>query len=129
MLLLLDTCCLLWLVADQSGLSGKARQLIARHAGSLYVSAISAFEIALKCQKGRLALPLDPEVWIERALAAHGVLDLPVTARIAARAAMLPPLHADPCDRIVIATAQFHGAVILTPDPLIHAYPGVQVRW
>ena len=128
-MLLLDTCCLLWLAADQSHFSAKARQLIARHAGSLYMSGISALEIAVKCQKGRLQLPLDPETWIERALSTHGVLDLPVTWRIAARSALLPPLHADPCDRILIATAWIHNAVILTPDPLIRAYPGVRVDW
>src|SRR5207248_10108333 len=102
LMLLLDTCCLLWLVGEQHRLSARARQLIAAHADSLFISAITGFEIALKQAKGRLVLPLPAEPWLERALVQHSVGEIPVTWRIAARSATLPPLHADPCDRIIV---------------------------
>jgi hypothetical protein len=41
----------------------------------------------------------------------------------------LPPLHPDPCDRIIVATALEHDWTIITPDPLIRQYPGVTVVW
>src|SRR5579864_9518650 len=111
-ILLLDTCCLLWLAADPARLSETSRALIARSAGSLYVSAISAFEIAVKSRKGRLTLALDPEAWFERALLAHGLIEEAVDWRIAARSATLRAVHADPCDRIIVATAQLRGMTV-----------------
>ena len=128
-MLLLDTCCLLWLVGEQHRLSARARQLIAAHADSLFISAITGFEIALKQAKGRLVLPLPAEPWLERALVQHSVGEIPVTWRIAARSATLPPLHADPCDRIIVATAEIEALLILTPDSLITSYPSAHVVW
>ena len=58
---------------------------IAAHADSLFISAITGFEIALKQAKGRLVLPLPAEPWLERALVQHSVGEIPVTWRIAAR--------------------------------------------
>jgi PIN domain nuclease of toxin-antitoxin system len=99
------------------------------HAGDLFVSAISAFEIGLKQKKGRLTLPLPAEQFFAVALSTHGLREVPVDGAIAARSTSLPPLHADPADRMIIATAQRDGLTILTPDPLIHAYPDTRVSW
>ncbi|MBI5481244.1 MAG: type II toxin-antitoxin system VapC family toxin [Deltaproteobacteria bacterium] len=126
---ILDTCTLLWLVADQGHLSPPARAFLAAHAGRLFVSAISAFEIALKQRKGALGLPLPTRTWYSRALEFHGLREVPLDGPIAIAAAELPPLHRDPCDRIIVATAQAHGLTILTPDPAIAAYPGASVVW
>lgn len=128
-MLLLDTCALLWLAADQQHLSAVARRAIAQHAGKLFVSAISAFEIGVKHQKGRLELPLKPEEWFTRALELHGLRELPITGQIAARSTALPPLHADPCDRIIVATAEIHSLTVATLDEVIRQYPGVRVSW
>jgi PIN domain nuclease of toxin-antitoxin system len=127
--LLLDTCTLLWLVAERGRLSARAKRLIAEHAGSLFLSAISAFEIALKHRKGRLTLPLTPANWIASVLEFHGVVEIPVDCDIAARSVALPQLHDDPCDRIIVATAQARGLTILTPDPLIRAYRPTGCEW
>ena len=126
---LLDTCTLLWLVADQGRLSTAARAFLAAHAGRLFVSAISAFEIALKQRKGALGLPLPTRTWYLRALEFHGLREVPLDGSIAIAAAELPPLHRDPCDRIIVATAQAHGLTIVTPDPAIAAYPTSKVVW
>lgn len=128
-MILLDTCSLLWLVAEQKQLSPFARDTISRHAGRLFVSAISAFEIGLKHAKGRLSLPVAAEEWFTQALDFHGLREIPVSGRIAARSTSLPPLHADPCDRLIVATAQIHSLAILTPDPLIRNYPSTLTNW
>lgn len=128
-MILLDTCTLLWLVGDQTKLSTRALEELRNNPGQLFVSAISAFEIGIKERKGKLRLPLDPERWFEAALEFHGLLELPVTGSIASRAMMLPALHADPCDRLVVATGQALGMLVLTPDPLIRAYPGTRSAW
>ncbi len=59
-MLLLDTCTLLWLVADQAHLTKKATDSILDNQGLIYVSAISAFEIAIKVKKKKLQLKKEP---------------------------------------------------------------------
>ena len=128
-MILLDTCTLLWLVADPSKLSDPAKEVLSKEDEPLFISAITAFEIGLKHRKGRLSLPMEADVWYERALAFHGLGEIQVSGKIAARSTMLPELHADPCDRIIVATAQLQNLTILTPDDLIKAYPDTKVVW
>ena len=129
-MILLDTCTLLWLAGGmQKKLSETACESLRRHPGQLCVSSISALEIGLKSRKGQLELPMDPRAWFQAALAEHGIREIPVDGDIAARAAMLPPLHADPCDRVIVATAERYDGVVLTPDALLHAYPQARCRW
>ena len=126
---ILDTCTLLWLVADQSRISERALKCISDHPESLYVSAISAFEIALRHEHKKLHLPLSPPTWWSEALSFHGITEIPVTGEIGARSAMLPFLHNDPCDRLIVATAQVHRLAILTPDSHISQYAKTEVVW
>ncbi len=128
-MILLDTCALLWIVSGSPRLSAAAKEQVSRHREALFVSAISAFEIGIKHAKRRLMLPMEPSQWYAEALDLHGLTELPLTGAIALRSAGLAPLHADPCDRIIVATAQVEGLVILTPDNLIGAYSDVQVVW
>jgi PIN domain nuclease of toxin-antitoxin system len=127
-MMLLDTCTLLWLADEQKQLSERARQLIEDNAGSLFVSAITAFEIAVKHRRGALVLPLPPHEWIAAALEQHGIADIPIDWRIAEQSVSLPLLHKDPADRLIVATARATGLTVLTPDPLIAAYD-VRVAW
>ena len=126
--MLLDTCTLLWLVSDQGRLSQRALSLIEANAGSLFVSAITGFEITIKHRKGGLTLPLPPRDWLEEALDHHGISDIPIDWRLAEASVTLPLLHRDPADRLIVATARAAGLTILTPDPLIAAYD-VPVAW
>jgi len=126
---LLDTCTLLWLASDQGQLSDPAREAIAAGAGRLFVSAISAFEIGVKHNKGKLTLPSPPDIWFPKALKLHGLRRIAVTPRIALRATSLPPLHNDPMDRLIIATAQIRRLVLITPDAHISQYPNVTCLW
>ncbi len=128
-MILLDTCALLWLASDQGQLSEKAKKCIGSNAGSLFVSAITAFEIAVKCRNKRLELRLPPMDWFTEALDFHGITELPITSSIAVSSVQLPALHTDPCDRIIIATAQMHAMKILTRDKVIVKYKEAEVIW
>jgi len=128
-MILLDTCTLLWLAADQSRLTRNGKTLLRANADALWISAISAFELAVKHSKGKLSLPLPPCEWYSQALAFHGVKEIPVTGEIAATSVALPERHSDPYDRIIIATAQEQGMIILTPDHLIAQYEEARTAW
>ena len=129
-MILLDTCALLWLASDQTQLSEPSKKAIAAaNAGNLYLSSISAFEIAIKVRNGHLILPISTEEWIEEAIRLHGIEEIPINSSVSARSVLLPQLHKDPCDRFIIATAQIYHLKILTKDKMIPKYPDVQVIW
>jgi len=128
-MVLLDTCALLWLASDQEKLSGRARNAIEKNADRLFASAITAFEIAIKNRNGKISLPLPPLDWFTEALEFHGVRELPVTSTVAILSVHLPAHHNDPCDRIIIATAQANSMTIITSDRLIAQYEEAKVVW
>lgn len=128
-MILLDTCVLLWLAIDQSSLSEGARLALRSGAGQLYVSPVSAFEIGQKAARGKLLLNLPPEQWFPRAMELHGLLETSFHSSIGLAAAVLPDLHRDPFDRLLIATAGAQNLALLTPDPLIRQYPGLRSLW
>ena len=128
-MILLDTCTLLWLSSDQKKLSSKAKKEIEKNARSLFVSAITAFEIAIKCRNGKLELPLPSLDWFTEVVDFHGIREIPVTSSIAVSSVQLPPLHNDPCDRIIIATSQLNAMKIVTCDKLISQYENAEVIW
>lgn len=126
-MILLDTCTLLWLARGEGLPVDVARAI--DDADGAFVSAISALEIGIKVAKGRLEVGMPLRAWWPAVLEQHRLAEVPVEADIALRAAALPPVHADPADRVLIATAQHLRARLVTPDPLIRAYPGVEVWW
>ncbi len=128
-MILLDTCAMLWLALDQSGLSQRAKVSLQERAGGLCISAISAFEIGQKVGSGKLKLKLKPGLWFPRACELHGLEVIALTAEAALAAAALPPLHKDPFDRLLIATAITQGLPILTPDEKIRQYPQIKTLW
>jgi PIN domain nuclease of toxin-antitoxin system len=129
MRLLLDTCVLLWMVGDPTQLSEAAHAALTAPDAELYISAISAFEIAIKHRKGKLALPLPPREWCRQVIASYALRELPVTTEIAALAPDVAVSHADPCDRMIVATAQIHGLRVVTSDRLISACSSVETLW
>ncbi|MFH0924633.1 MAG: type II toxin-antitoxin system VapC family toxin [bacterium] len=128
-MIILDTCTLLWLVADHKRLSTKAKSSIMQNAGSIFVSSISAFEIAIKSRNGKLKLPMPIYKWFFEALKFHGIHEIPINSDIAINSACLPQLHNDPCDRIIIASAIQSSMVIITCDKLISQYKQIKVIW
>ena len=59
----------------------------------------------MQIQKGRIQLPTDLGSW-RRDLLENGLVEIPVNATIAMRAGLLPDMHGDPCDRLIVATNQ-----------------------
>lgn len=127
--ILLDTCGLLELQNGGQTLSETARAQLEAPGSEVFVSAISAFEIGQKYSAGKLTLQQAPSVWFSAMLKHHQLVELPMTSSIATAATALPPIHKDPFDRIIIATALEKQLVILTSDKTIATYPGIRVLW
>lgn len=128
-MIILDTCALLWLVIEPERFSERAKSLISTHRAGLAVSAISAFEIAIKARKRKLDLGVSAGEWWRTALAHHGISSIPVSDEIALASVALPPHHHDPADRIIIATAEAHRAPVITSDAAFKSYGCISVEW
>lgn len=76
----------------------------------------------MRVQKGRLDLLFDLGVW-RRDLLDRGLIEIPIDGGIAARAGLLPDMHGDPADRIIVATA-LEGHQLVTADGKILRWPG-----
>ncbi len=119
--MILDTCALLWLAQGRGALSEAALQSI-DDAPVVYVSAISGFEIGIKVRKGKLGLPAQPCDWFATVLECHDIEILPLDLDICIRSTELPAIHADPCDRMIIAAAQLHHFPVVTADAIFLRY-------
>lgn len=122
--MLLDTHVLLWQEQGDRRLGPQTRRAVARalEEGQAAVSAISFWEVAMRVQKGQLALRFEPDAW-RRDLLEQGLVEIPVNGRLAARAGLLPDMHGDPADRLIVATA-LEGHRLVTADERILAWPG-----
>jgi PIN domain nuclease of toxin-antitoxin system len=118
-LLLLDTHTLIWSVEGGPRLGHRVKAILneAAHEGRIAVSAITPWEIALLVAKNRLQLSSDVMQWVRESLAKPGVRLIPLEPEIAVASSHLPfDIHADPADRILVATARYLGAVLVTAD-------------
>jgi PIN domain nuclease of toxin-antitoxin system len=125
---LLDTHTFLWWNLGDPQLSARARAFIAEGKNEIFVSAASAWEIAIKVSKGRLVLPESPERYMANRMAHFGFLALPIQPDHALRVASLPSIHDDPFDRLLVAQSQMENLPILTADSEIARYP-VDILW
>lgn len=128
MRLLLDTCTFLWIVGGDKALSARARAAFTDPDSEVFLSAASAWEIAVKHRLGKLPLPAPPGEFVPAQRTAHGIEPLPVDEEAALHVAKLPDLHRDPFDRMLIAQAIAGGLVLVTPDEPIRQYP-VRALW
>lgn len=124
--LLLDTHVWLWLMNGDRALRGSpALPAIeaAAHGGQVGVAAISVWEVGMLESKGRIVLPMDGMLWVEKALGAPGVHLIPLSPEIALQSTRLPgAFHGDPADRMLVATARCEGCVLVTRDQRILDY-------
>ena len=123
-MILLDTHVLIWQEQGDLRLGSETRRVIARalQEDRAAVSAMSFWEVGMRVQKGRLDLLLDLGVW-RRDLLDQGLIEIRVDGDIAARAGLLPDMHGDPADRIIVATA-LEGHQLVTADGKILQWPG-----
>lgn len=118
MRLLLDTHVLLWWLDNRPALGAEARSLIGLGENDVFVSAVSAAEIAVKSSVGKLRIPDDLEQQLER----NAFAPLPLRIRHGLAVETLPLHHRDPFDRLLIAQAQCEDLAVVTADPMFSAY-------
>ena len=120
---------MLWLRLGDERLGGRARGEIERawQSNALAVSAISFWEVAMLVDKGRIRLSDDIQAWRQEHLE-QGVVEIPVDGEIGVRAATLTDFHADPADRLIVATA-LAGHRLVTSDRRILEWPGKLSRF
>ncbi len=128
MRVLLDTHVFLWWISDDPRLSALAREVIANPGNDVLVSAVSAWEIAIKGALGRIELPDDPERFLPEQLAVNSMTSLPILFGHALRVFHLPQHHRDPFDRLLVAQAQVEGLPIVSGDRHVAKY-SVDVLW
>ena len=125
---ILDTHVWVWWESRNSRLTGPQREAIENEyrTGSLGISAVSCWEIAMLVSKGRLNLNMDGLSWFRVALSRPSVELLPLTSEIAVRAYQLPePFHPDPADRLIGATEVEIDRALVTSVTRILEHPSV----
>ena len=122
MRILLDTQSWLWMAAAPERLSIRARALVESTEHELFLSAASAWEIAIKHALGKLRLPEPPQRYVPARLDALRTTPLPIDQSHALRVAALPAHHRDPFDRMLVAQAQLEDLPLLTADPIFARY-------
>jgi len=132
-LIVLDTHALIWWVNGDALLKPSAKTAIEdtlTRDGSVLVSAISAWEIAMLAQRGRIDLAMALDEWLRAVDHIEGVAFVPITAQLAAQSVVLPgDFHKDPADRLIVALAREQNAVLVTADEKIQRYPHVRWAW
>lgn len=122
--LILDTCGLLSLAGVANKKLSKNCLNAISDSGTLYISSCSAFEIALKHKRGQLNLDSfeSQEAFWEVCMDQYALTEVPVSAELFSAAVRLPDHHADPFDRLIIASAQALNAPIVTYDKQFNKY-------
>ena len=121
--LLLDTHVVIWWRSEPDRLRSGARRAIA-HADDVFVSAASAWEVAVKAALGRLRLPQP----FSEGVAASGFEELPIRFDHAELVKGLPLHHHDPFDRMLVAQAVAESLTLVTRDRLLEAYEVPKIR-
>ncbi len=124
--ILLDTHILIWLMSGNESLGSDARsciEAVSHQSGKIHVSAISIWEIGMLEAKGRIHLKEPVAQWIEKTLKAPSIYLTALSPEILIESCYLPgTIHADPADRMIIATARVLNISIITKDAKILEY-------
>ncbi|MDE0460365.1 MAG: type II toxin-antitoxin system VapC family toxin [Chromatiales bacterium] len=123
MKVLLDTHLLLWAAGMPERLPAQVRVMLERADTEPMASAASLWEIAIKSGLGRSDFSVDPRL-LRRGLLENGYAELEVSGAHATAVDLLPPIHRDPFDRLLVAQAQIEGITLLTTDEVVARYPG-----
>lgn len=128
MRLLLDTCSVLWLLADDRRLSGAAKAALLDPDNERWLSPISLLEIALKVRIRKLPLPRPYAALFPAELLANDIHLLPLEAKHIEPLTTLPLHHKDPFDRLIAATALVEALTLVSTDTAFDAY-GLTRLW
>ena len=131
-MIVLDTHVWVWFISNPELLSKRAKRYLdtAVEEKAIMISSISVWEVALLIAKKRLILTLELNDWVAKSEMLPFFKFIPVDNSIAIKSVNLPqPLHSDPADRIIIATAISLGAPVVTKDEKILNYSQVQTIW
>ena len=127
MKLLLDTHILLWAAGEPEQLSNQAKALIEDPQNQLYFSAASLWEISIKNKLGRADFKVDLAV-LRRNLLDNGFEEIAINSAHALAVDMLPTIHKDPFDRMLIAQTAVEGITLMTADSVVAKYPVAVVK-
>jgi len=121
---LLDTCAALWVTAGAISQSTSDALTEARNNGlPIFVSPITAWEIAMMARKGRFRSPYTPQRWFDALLATPGTALADMPPKVLIDSQLLPGnLNFDPADRIIAATAREYAYTVMTRDRALLAY-------
>lgn len=125
---LLDTHVLIWWITSDKRLSPKTKSLIRSQRNTLFWSAASSWEIAIKHALGRLEFSESPESLLASELGRNHIDTLDITNAHAFMAGSLPAHHKDPFDRMLVAQARIESLAIISNDSMLSHYE-VDVLW
>jgi PIN domain nuclease of toxin-antitoxin system len=125
---LLDTGVWLWSVGDPARMPPAARKVLADRSQEIFLSAVTAWEVAIKAALGKLSLPQPPTTYVPTRMALQGLRPLPVSHQHALTVFGFPHHHGDPFDRLLIAQALAENLTILTADREFTKYD-VPILW
>jgi PIN domain nuclease of toxin-antitoxin system len=131
-MIVLDTHTWIWFISKPEFLSKRAKKAVSAAVKEkrVLISSISAWEVALLVVKKRLTLSLDVTDWIAKSEGLPFIQFIEISNSIAVKSVNLPqPLHPDPADRIIIATALSAGVPLVTKDKKLLDYPHVKTIW
>lgn len=127
----LDTHAWLWWLSDPDRLSEPARRAIRRAMDddAIAISTISAWEVALLVQRGRLVLDRPVDVFVRDTDFFSYVRFVDIDVRTAVASTRLSLPHRDPADRIIVATTRLLDATLVTADQRLRDWDGVRTVW
>ena len=128
MRVLIDTHVLLWAVGGDKRLSRKAHAVLSSFENEVFVSAVSAWEIATKYRLGKLPTAGALAGNINAIVEQLGFRPLAISLGHAERAGALPGAHRDPFDRMLIAQSQAENLPLVSNERLFDAY-GIRRIW
>jgi len=128
MLFLLDTHTFIWWNLEPDKLSPRVLTLLQDRINVLLFSVVSAWEMQIKLQSGKLKLDHPLAEMIESQQQINNIELLPVTLAHVLALENLPPHHKDPFDRLLIAQANVENATLLSKDTVLAKYP-VELLW
>jgi PIN domain nuclease of toxin-antitoxin system len=124
---LLDTHTAIWFFDGNTAMSSTGDKIIRDRTNRIYLSIVSAWELAIKISIGKLRFPGNVDGFI-RTAQANDITIIPIESAHLTALESLPFFHRDPFDRLLVATAVSERMAFITADKNIAKY-GVPLIW